>query len=89
MVRWRASTSSPHCLARVATSRLLAIVGPSGSGKSSALRAGMLAALGRDVLPGSSTWRQVVMRPGRHPMREPPGPRSGGRTANSGTSSPT
>ena len=25
---------------------------------------------GRDVLPGSSTWRQVVMRPGRHPMRE-------------------
>ena len=57
-------------LARVATSRLLAIVGPSGSGKSSALRAGMLAALGRDVLPGSSTWRQVVMRPGRHPMRE-------------------
>ena len=30
----------------------------------------MLAALARDVLPGSSTWRQVVMRPGRHPMRE-------------------
>ena len=30
----------------------------------------MLAALARDALPGSSTWRQVVMRPGRHPMRE-------------------
>ena len=57
-------------LARLATTRLLVIVGPSGSGKSSALRAGMLAALTRDVLPGSSTWRQVVMRPGRHPMRE-------------------
>ena len=57
-------------LSRLTTTRLLAIVGGSGSGKSSALRAGMLAALARDVLPGSSTWRQVVMRPGRHPMRE-------------------
>ena len=57
-------------VSRLATTRLLAVVGPSGSGKSSALRAGMLAALTRDALPGSSTWRQVVMRPGRHPMRE-------------------
>jgi DNA-binding SARP family transcriptional activator/outer membrane protein assembly factor BamB len=57
-------------LSRLASTRLLAIVGASGSGKSSALRAGMLAALAQDVLPGSSTWRQVVMRPGRHPMRE-------------------
>ena len=57
-------------VARLATTRVLAVVGPSGSGKSSALRAGMLASLARDALPGSSTWRQVVMRPGRHPMRE-------------------
>ncbi len=57
-------------VSRLATTRLLAVVGPSGSGKSSALKAGVLAALARDALPGSSTWRQVVMRPGRHPMRE-------------------
>ncbi|MGZ8738406.1 MAG: nSTAND1 domain-containing NTPase [Nocardioides sp.] len=57
-------------LSRLATTRLVAIVGASGSGKSSALRAGVLAALARDVLPGSSTWRRVVMRPGSHPMRE-------------------
>ena len=57
-------------VSRLASTRLLAVVGPSGSGKSSALKAGMLAALASDALPGSSTWRQVVMRPGRHPMRE-------------------
>ena len=56
-------------LSRLASTRLLAIVGHSGSGKSSALRAGVLASLASDVLPGSSSWRQVVMRPGRHPMR--------------------
>jgi len=57
-------------VARLAGSRMVALVGASGSGKSSALRAGMLAALRDDVLPGSGAWRQVVMRPGRHPMRE-------------------
>ena len=57
-------------ISRLATTRLLAIVGTSGSGKSSALRAGVLAALAEDALPGSASWRQVVMRPGRHPMRE-------------------
>lgn len=57
-------------LSRLASTRALAVVGASGSGKSSALRAGVLAALAADALPGSSTWRQVVMRPGRHPMRE-------------------
>jgi WD40 repeat protein len=57
-------------LARLTTTRLLALVGASGSGKSSALRAGVLAALREDALPGSGGWRQVLMRPGRHPMRE-------------------
>ena len=57
-------------ISRLASTRLLAIVGTSGSGKSSALRAGVLAALADDALPGSASWRQVVMRPGRHPMRE-------------------
>jgi DNA-binding SARP family transcriptional activator/WD40 repeat protein len=57
-------------LARLAGSRLLCLVGASGSGKSSALRAGLLAALASDVLPGSGGWRVVTMRPGAHPMRE-------------------
>ncbi len=57
-------------VARLAGSRLLALVGASGSGKSSALRAGLLAALRRDVLPGSAAWPVVTMRPGQHPMKE-------------------
>ena len=40
-------------VARLAGAPLLAVVGPSGSGKSSAMRAGLLAALSRGALPGS------------------------------------
>jgi DNA-binding SARP family transcriptional activator/WD40 repeat protein len=50
------------CLERLRTVRLLAIVGPSGSGKSSLLRAGLAAALRRQ---GTHT---VVLTPGRHPV---------------------
>ncbi len=57
-------------VARLAGTRLLALVGSSGSGKSSALRAGLLSALAGDVLPGSAGWRVVALRPGPHPMRE-------------------
>ncbi|WP_438853730.1 nSTAND1 domain-containing NTPase [Agromyces sp. M3QZ16-3] len=57
-------------VASLAASRVLALVGSSGSGKSSLLRAGLLAALGADALPGSSGWRVVALRPGEHPMRE-------------------
>ena len=45
-------------VARLAGAPLLGIVGPSGSGKSSVLRAGLLAALAAGVLPGSETWPQ-------------------------------
>lgn len=57
-------------VASLAASRVLALVGSSGSGKSSVLHAGLLAALGADALPGSSGWRVVALRPGEHPMRE-------------------
>ena len=57
-------------LARLAGAPLLAIVGPSGSGKSSVLRAGLLPALAGGVLPRSEAWAQVLIRPGEQPMRE-------------------
>jgi WD40 repeat protein len=49
---------------------LLGIVGPSGSGKSSVVRAGLLPALADGVLPGSEDWQRVLMRPGVHPAHE-------------------
>jgi DNA-binding SARP family transcriptional activator/class 3 adenylate cyclase/WD40 repeat protein len=57
-------------VARVAESRLLAVVGPSGSGKSSLVRAGLLPALAAGVLPGDQRWRSAVLCPGPQPARE-------------------
>ncbi|HEV7805951.1 MAG TPA: BTAD domain-containing putative transcriptional regulator [Solirubrobacteraceae bacterium] len=57
-------------VARLVGAHLLGIVGPSGSGKSSVTRAGLLPALASGVLPGSETWEQVLLRPGEHPLRE-------------------
>ena len=55
-------------LARLVGSTLITLVGPSGSGKSSLLRAGLLAGLAEGVLPGSERWRQVLLRPGERPL---------------------
>src|SRR3954454_16485021 len=55
-------------VARLSGARLMGIVGPSGSGKSSVLRAGLLASLTDGVLPGSSDWSLAVVRPGEHPV---------------------
>jgi WD40 repeat protein/DNA-binding SARP family transcriptional activator len=57
-------------VARLVGTPLLGVVGPSGSGKSSVLRAGLLPALTNGVLPGSDGWTQVVIRPGEHPLGE-------------------
>ena len=54
-------------VARLVGAPLLAIVGPSGSGKSSALRAGLLPALAAGVLPGSDGWAPALFRPGDAP----------------------
>jgi WD40 repeat protein/DNA-binding SARP family transcriptional activator len=54
-------------VARLAGAPLMGIVGPSGSGKSSALRAGLLASLAAGVLPGSEDWPLALLRPGEHP----------------------
>ncbi len=57
-------------VARLVGSTLIAVVGPSGSGKSSLLRAGLLSSLAEGVRPGSERWRQGLMRPGEHPVAE-------------------
>jgi WD40 repeat protein/class 3 adenylate cyclase len=57
-------------VARLAGATMLGVVGPSGSGKSSAVRAGLLPAVTSGVLPGSERWITAVMRPGEHPLRE-------------------
>ncbi len=55
-------------VAHVVGAPLLAVMGPSGSGKSSVVRAGLLPALAGGVLPGSQNWAQAIIRPGQHPL---------------------
>lgn len=57
-------------LARLVTAPVLTLVGPSGSGKSSLLRAGLVAGLRAGLLPTSETWSVLLLRPGVHPMTE-------------------
>jgi WD40 repeat protein/DNA-binding SARP family transcriptional activator len=51
-------------------SRLLAVVGPSGSGKSSLVRAGLVPALRRGAVQGSEDWFVAQMMPGGDPFAE-------------------
>ena len=56
-------------LARLGRHRLVAVVGASGSGKSSLVRAGLLPALQRGYLPAAgSSWQIAVFRPGGSPL---------------------
>ena len=57
-----------EAVGHLAEGRFLAFVGPSGSGKSSLLRAGLMHALGSGALPGSDRWARSVIRPGDHPL---------------------
>ncbi len=50
--------------------RFMAVVGPSGSGKSSVIRAGLLPSLRQGALVGSENWFIVEMTPGTHPLEE-------------------
>ncbi len=59
----RLSVSAAH-------QRFLAVVGPSGSGKSSLLRAGIIPAIGRGEIPGSERWFTAQMTPGSRPLDE-------------------
>jgi WD40 repeat protein/DNA-binding CsgD family transcriptional regulator len=50
--------------------RFLAVVGPSGSGKSSLVKAGLIPALWRGELPGSERWFIIDMNPTARPLDE-------------------
>jgi hypothetical protein len=49
--------------------RFLAVIGPSGSGKSSLVRTGLLPALPLGSLGTGSDWRIAIMRPGHQPIQ--------------------
>jgi hypothetical protein len=57
-------------VSRLAVGPFIGLVGSSGGGKSSILRAGLVSALARGVLPGSAGWRLLLLRPGEHPVAE-------------------
>src|SRR5437763_5187841 len=63
-------THTTELLRRLSENRFIAVVGSSGSGKSSLVRAGLLPALHRGRLIGAtSQWRICIMRPGEAPMK--------------------
>jgi energy-coupling factor transporter ATP-binding protein EcfA2 len=60
---------SDALIARLQRSHFLAVVGTSGSGKSSLVRAGLLPALRGGLMAGAgSGWRIAIMRPGSDPI---------------------
>lgn len=60
---------SNELLRRLRSKRFLAVVGPSGSGKSSLVRAGLLPDILGGMMAGTgSHWRITIMRPGGNPI---------------------
>jgi hypothetical protein len=53
---------------KLKATRFLAVVGASGSGKSSLVRAGLIPALRKNALLDSNTWNFRVLTPGAHPL---------------------
>lgn len=56
-------------IARLTHHSFLAIIGASGSGKSSLVRAGVIPALTTDAQPESRCWRTLTCTPGSQPLR--------------------
>lgn len=54
---------------RLTAQPLVAVVGCSGSGKSSLVRAGVISALHRVEMNGRRDWKVLIMLPGRTPLR--------------------
>jgi len=55
-------------IARVKEARFVVIAGPSGSGKSSLVRAGLIHALKQSALANSDRWLYATLTPGRDPI---------------------
>src|SRR5271165_2953327 len=67
LVQWLLNALRP-AMEGQPVNRFLAIVGASGSGKSSVARAGLVAALKHDAIPGSASWPVAICRPGPDPL---------------------
>ena len=67
LVQWLLNEVRP-APAGPTVNRLLAIIGASGSGKSSVARAGLIAAIKRGDIPGSGAWPVAILRPGPNPI---------------------
>ena len=57
-------------LGRLLDRHFVVVVGASGSGKSSLVRAGVLAAIRRGEVPGSASWSVVIVTPGEDPATD-------------------
>jgi WD40 repeat protein len=61
---------SEEIIRRLARTRFVGVVGTSGSGKSSLVRAGLIPALhGGFMISAGSSWRIALFRPGNNPIR--------------------
>jgi len=62
-------TLTQELLEQIQKNSLVAILGASGCGKSSVLRAGLLHQLQEgNLIPGSDTWQIRILQPGNHPL---------------------
>lgn len=57
-----------HLVEALREDRFLAVSGPSGSGKSSLVRAGVIPRIRAGALPGSAAWDILLFKPGTHPL---------------------
>jgi WD40 repeat protein len=64
LTKWLLYELRPHT-----NDRFLAIIGSSGSGKSSLIRAGLIAALKKGGVPGSESWQIAILRPDSNPLK--------------------
>jgi len=55
-------------LERLNTSHFVMLTGPSGSGKSSVIQAGLIPELKKGIIQGSDRWLYATLRPGRDPL---------------------
>lgn len=64
------SADIQQLLEKLKAARFLAVIGASGAGKSSLVRAGLIPALRHDGLPGSGEWPVCIFKPGTKPLAE-------------------